>query len=315
MSSVSVITAAYRADQFLEQAVRALLRQTFSDFEAIVSDDANEASTQRLIASFQDQRLRYIANPRPLGIAGNHWAALSHARGRYVAILNHDDAWEPDFLASLVPILDAHPDVVLTFCDHHLMGPDGRLLEAESDAVTRSYGRHGLAPGSHGPFWDLLFAQAIPLAMGSLFRRSVLDHDAEQFLLQSGPGYDLCLSCLLCLTGKAAWYVPRRLTRYRVHAESAASRGPIELALGMGRTWRELARRLAGVPRQRARARAMAANSFANAATSALRSGQPAVARSAALDSIRLRRSVKASAALMLSLMPPGASGWLLGRR
>jgi hypothetical protein len=312
---VSVITAAYRSDHFLEQAVAALLAQSFPDFEAIISDDANEPSTQRLITCFRDPRLRYFANPAPLGIAGNHWAALSRARGRYIAILNHDDAWEPDFLASLVPILDGYPDVVLAFCDHHLMDKDGRVLAEQSDTTTRAYGRHDLAAGPHGPFWDLLYAQAIPLAMGAVFRRAVLGGDAESFLLQSGPAYDLCLACLLCLSGKAAWYVPRRLTRYRIHTQSAASRKPTDLALGMGRCWDELARRLTGDAALKARAQAMAANSFANAATSALRHGERRVARRAALDSLRLGRSVKAATALMLSLLPGRASRWLLDRR
>jgi hypothetical protein len=312
---VSVITAAYRADRFLEESIRALLAQTFPDFEAIISDDAKESSTRHLIATFHDPRLRYFANAAPLGIAGNHWAALSRARGRYVAILNHDDAWEPDFLASLVPILDGYPDVVLAFCDHHVMDKDGRLLAEQTDATTRAYGRLDLAAGPHGPFWGLLFAQTIPLAMGAVFRRSVLGGDAESYLLQSGPAYDLCLACLLCLSGKSAWYVPRRLTRYRIHGDSATSRGPTDLALGMGRCWGELGLRLAGDAALKARAQTMAANSFANAATSALRHGERQVARRAALDSLRLGRTVKAAAALMLSLLPARACRWLLDRR
>jgi hypothetical protein len=312
---VSVITAAYRADRFLQETIRALLAQTFRDFEAIISDDANERSTQRLVSDFSDPRLRYIANPAPLGIAGNHWAALSRARGRCVAILNHDDAWEPDFLASLVPILDRNPDVVLAFCDHHLMDQDGRLLPEQTDATSRTYGRHDLAAGPHGPFWDLLFAQAIPMAMGALFRRSVLGTDAESYLLQSGPAYDLCLACLLCLTGKSAWYVPQRLTRYRIHPESATSRGPTDLALGMGCCWDELARRLRGDAALQTRAQALAANSLSSAAVSALRRGERQVARQAAVDSLRRRLSARASAALMLSLLPGSIVRRALGSR
>jgi glycosyltransferase involved in cell wall biosynthesis len=211
---VSVIVAAFQAHDFLRQAIASALAQTFERFEVIVSDDANDPAIERLVAGFADPRLVYRRNVRTLGPAGNHWAAFAVARGSYLAILNHDDLWRPGFLATLVPVLDQCPDVVLGFCDHEVIDPAGRPLAGDTDRTTRRWGRDRLAPGLHRPFPRLVAEQAIPVAMGALFRRDALDLAT---LPEVGPAYDLWLAYALCRTGGGAYYVPERLTAWRVH--------------------------------------------------------------------------------------------------
>ena len=192
----------------------ARLDQTRVDLEVLVSDDADDPGVSRLAESFDDPRIRYCWNPSRLGPAGNHWAALLAARGRYIAILNHDDLWRPEYLATAVPVLDSIPDAVLVFCDHDVIDPAGRSLSAEADHTTQQWGRDRLIQGLYRPFPELVAQQSIPVAMGCLFRRDAIDLTA---LPDVGPAYDLWLAFALCRTGGGAYYMPDRMTAWRVH--------------------------------------------------------------------------------------------------
>jgi hypothetical protein len=224
--AVSVLVAAFKAHDYLRQAVASALSQTLGGIEVIISDDASDPEVERLALAFNDPRVVYRGNPRRRGPAGNHWAALAAARGAYVAILNHDDLWRPNFLASLVPPLEQNPGAVLAFCDHTVIDPSGSLLQDATEENTRKWGRDCLSPGMHRPFAGLVVRQTIPMAMGTVFRRSAVDARA---LPDVGPAYDLWLAHALCRGGGGAWYVPRRLTAWRTH--------PAQLTQGGAESW------------------------------------------------------------------------------
>lgn len=235
--AVTVVIAAYRAGDYLRQAIASALAQTLENFEVLISDDADDAEVRRLVESFGDSRIRYRSNPSRLGPAGNHWAGFADARGRYLAVLNHDDLWRPGFLEATTAVLDRERDAVLAFCDHDVIDSDGQILVDESDRIARLWGRDRLAPGRHCPFAGLIVAQTVPLAIGGLFRREALDLAR---IPDVGPAYDLWVAYELSRGGGAAWYVPDRLTAWRVHPTQLTGRGGIDWASGSVVCWRAM---------------------------------------------------------------------------
>src|SRR5271157_5233067 len=143
--TVTAVIATYRRGEYLRHAIASALAQTRVDLEVLVTDDDDDPGVRRLAESFDDSRIRYLSNPNRLGPAGNHWAAMLAARGRYVAILNHDDLWRPEYLATAVPVLDSIPDAVLVFCDHDVIDPSGRSLSAQADHTAQQWGRDKLS--------------------------------------------------------------------------------------------------------------------------------------------------------------------------
>jgi glycosyltransferase involved in cell wall biosynthesis len=230
---VTIVVPAYRRVDYLPLALASAVAQTFSDFEIIVSDDGPSDAIARIAASFEDPRIRYRSNERNQGIAMNHYAAYREARGRYLANLDDDDLWEPTFLAELVPALEADPSVSVAFCDHHLIEHDGTFIGPRTERNSRIYRRSDLAPGRHQPFREMAaLHETIPIAMGSVFRRSILD--GAEYPAQIGGCYDHWLAYLATRDGAAIFYCPRRLTRYRVHAASgSATRGLQNLRNGI----------------------------------------------------------------------------------
>jgi glycosyltransferase involved in cell wall biosynthesis len=133
---VSVVVTVYKRVQFLRGALQSVLRQTFRSFDIIVTDDSNNLEIKSICDSFQQRQIHYRYNPSPLGVACNLRAAISETSGRYIAILNDDDLWEPDFLALLLAPLQDNPERVLAFGDHWIIGEDGRVDYEQTEENT-----------------------------------------------------------------------------------------------------------------------------------------------------------------------------------
>lgn len=218
-SLVSVIIPTYNRPDYLKQAIASAVSQTYKNIEIIVSDDCSPENPQKIVESFGDPRIRFGRNPKNLGIAQNVIGAFKLARGKYVASLNDDDIWNEDFLEKLVQKLDANPDLVLAFCDHHVMDSDGKINQAATDENTERWKRDQLKEGIYQPFYEIgLVDKAVATAVAAVIRKDAIDW--KDFVPQMGPFWDYYLTYLACRDGGAAYYYPERLSKYRVHTES-----------------------------------------------------------------------------------------------
>ena len=99
-------------------------------------DDGSTDSSASVVAGIRDGRIRLLAqaNAGP-GAARNR--GLGEARGEYVAFLDADDEWEPEFLDLAVAALDSHPDVRCLG-----VGPRGRAGAREPGPAQPANGAH-----------------------------------------------------------------------------------------------------------------------------------------------------------------------------
>jgi glycosyltransferase involved in cell wall biosynthesis len=114
MPKVSVLMPVYKTEEkYLREAVESILAQTFTDFEFLILDDCPEDTREDIIKSYKDKRITYKKNPQNLGISESRNKLLDLAKGKYLAIFDHDDISMPNRLEREVAYLDAHPEVGL----------------------------------------------------------------------------------------------------------------------------------------------------------------------------------------------------------
>lgn len=101
----------YNKGPFVEEAVRSVLAQTFTDFELLVVDDASTDDGRSRIAAIGDPRIRIVSMDRNRGRPAAANRGFQESRGRYVAILDADDLMTPDRLGMQVAFMDRHPEV------------------------------------------------------------------------------------------------------------------------------------------------------------------------------------------------------------
>ncbi len=216
--AVSIIVTVFNRQRFISEAIASALAQEYRDFELIIADDASTEDIRSIVERFEDERIAYVRRAANLGVARNVRNSIAECHGRFFALLNDDDVWEPGFLQRMVDLLERTPEATVAFGDHWIIREDGTVDTAASDSNTRTWKRDLLSAGIHRPFMQqALIDQSVPCAMGALFRRSSVDW--SDMPDQIGSFYDYWMGYLASRDKRAAVYDPARLTRYRVHAE------------------------------------------------------------------------------------------------
>ena len=105
MPRVSVIIPAYNAAATIAGTVESVLAQTCQDFEIICVDDGSTDATVAIIKQF-GERVRLIEQANSGPAAGRNNGARNSS-GEYLAFLDADDLWAPQFLERSVAALDS----------------------------------------------------------------------------------------------------------------------------------------------------------------------------------------------------------------
>jgi glycosyltransferase involved in cell wall biosynthesis len=277
------------------------LAGSYPDFEVLVSDDAGPRTNREIVESFADSRIRYRRNSIRLGSAANHTAAIAEIRGRYVALLNDDDAWEPQFLEKLVPALDLNPTVSLAFGDHYVMDADGRIDANRTNQSTVRWRRDILKPGLQANFQEIaLVHQSVPM-VSALVRRDAVDWSDCPPEVQGA--YDLWVSYLACRNPNAAWYTNERIARYRVHGNNLSGSPDPSMTLGTLVAYS----RMVGDPNlaqiHRELRRKLAISEYSHGIV-LLRSGEPVAAKRFLFRAALLTRSIKPVIGFVIATLP-----------
>jgi glycosyltransferase involved in cell wall biosynthesis len=123
---VSIVMPCYNAREHLPRSVGSVLDQSFQDWELLAVDDGSVDQTRQWLESQREPRIQVISQSNS-GVSAARNAGLGRAHGEYVAFLDADDTWAPEFLAAMHAALGNHPDAILAYCGWQNVGlPGGR---------------------------------------------------------------------------------------------------------------------------------------------------------------------------------------------
>lgn len=124
MPLVSVIIPAWNVAEFVPAAIDSVFGQSFTDLELIVVNDGSPdtAALETALRPYRDRAdTRYLVQenggPSAARNAGIQWAA-----GRFVALLDADDWWEPTYLEQQLARFSDDPALDVVYCDARLTG-------------------------------------------------------------------------------------------------------------------------------------------------------------------------------------------------
>lgn len=137
----SIILPTYNRAYVLWRAIQSTLAQTEARWELLVVDDGSTDQTQRLLEEFRDPRIRPFNTTTNRGpsAARNYGARV--ARAPYLAYLDSDNTWRPEFLAVMWQAIRQHEDCVLWYCGQNTSiwerSADGKWTLAERTVELR----------------------------------------------------------------------------------------------------------------------------------------------------------------------------------
>ena len=107
MPAVSIIMNVRNGAATLRPAIESALTQTYPDWELIVWDDCSTDDSAKVVAEFQDPRIRYFFAPQQTSLGQARDAAMRHAQGEWLAFLDQDDLWLARKLELQLALADA----------------------------------------------------------------------------------------------------------------------------------------------------------------------------------------------------------------
>lgn len=103
---VSIVMPSYNTADYIEQSIKSVIEQTYTNWELIIVDDCSDDRTDDVVLSFSDDRIKYIKNEKNMGAALSRNKALCKARGKWIAFLDSDDLWMPEKLEKQIRFME-----------------------------------------------------------------------------------------------------------------------------------------------------------------------------------------------------------------
>jgi glycosyltransferase involved in cell wall biosynthesis len=209
---VSVIMPAYGVAEYIGAAVDSVFNQTFTNYEVIVINDGSPDTVEleRELAPYRDRIIYITQKNRGCSAARN--AGIRSASGNYIALLDGDDMWKPDYLAVQVGMLEADPSIDVLYPNALIFG-DSDLRGRFFMDVMRSHG---------DVTFESLITQRCNVMISVTARREIFERVGMfDEALRSAEDFDMWLRVLH--NGGRIAYHDRVLVHYRRHRTSLSA--------------------------------------------------------------------------------------------
>ena len=125
----------YNEAAYLERTLASIGRQTWRDFEVLISDNASTDATETIARAFcaGDERFRYYRQPANIGSCGNFNFIVDHSASRYILWIGAHDLIEADMVERHLQILEARPEVSVSQSAHAWVDLDDKFVERAED--------------------------------------------------------------------------------------------------------------------------------------------------------------------------------------
>lgn len=125
----SVIIPVFNCEEFIEETVESVLKQTLEEIEIILIDDYSTDKSFEIMKkiSEKDQRIKIYKNESNCGVALTRNKGIDLSSGRYIALLDSDDVWLPDKLEKQLNDLKIK-DCKISYCSYGFIDREGNNL-------------------------------------------------------------------------------------------------------------------------------------------------------------------------------------------
>jgi GT2 family glycosyltransferase len=215
MAKVSIIIVNYNGLSTILDCLKSLERQTETDYEVIVVDNASvDGSVATIQSQFPEVKMVTLKENR--GFTGGNIEGLRHATGIYICLLNPDTEVTNNWLKSLVQGMDRHPEVGI--CASKLLVHGSRQIDSAGDGCTTTGRGYKRGEGQNCSFYtseEYIFGGC---GGALLLRKTMIDQigflDDDFFLIYEDTDFNFRAQ----LAGWKCLFVPSAVVYHKVRS-------------------------------------------------------------------------------------------------
>lgn len=131
MNKLTVILCTYNRAEYISDAIKGILEQTYKDFDFFIYDNASTDNTKDVVESFLDVRIQYIYFDENVGMEGNWLRAVKNCKTEYLSIAHDDDIMSPTLLEREIKIFEEDSEILIVSCRSQFINEKNEVLEGK----------------------------------------------------------------------------------------------------------------------------------------------------------------------------------------
>lgn len=155
---ISIVIPLYNKELSIGYTLQTVLTQTYQDFEIIIVNDGSTDHSVEEVAKVTDPRIRLIHQSNA-GVSAARNRGIEEAKGEYIAFLDADDEWKPDYLKTQYELTQKYPECSVFTCNYEFKDSQGKITPTiirklpfkDEDGILSNY--FEVASCSHPPLW------------------------------------------------------------------------------------------------------------------------------------------------------------------
>lgn len=109
MPQFSIIIPVFNKEKFIEDTLKSVLQQSFTDYEVLIINDGSTDASEAKILAFNDARIQYFRKENE-GVSEARNYGIENAKSEYITFLDADDYWYPNFLEEMFLNIGKFPE-------------------------------------------------------------------------------------------------------------------------------------------------------------------------------------------------------------
>lgn len=215
---VSICVPTYNRASSLRDSLTSACRQTYAPIEILISDNCSDDDTEQVCREIMqtDSRVRYVRQPRNIGLHGNHNACIDESRGEFICFFHDHDERSLDIVNEYVSFMQRYPEAGVVSSDWDLIGGAGEVLGV------REFPVGPITPGLKYIGQTIRSGRSSIGLPGAMIRRSALG--AIRFDEQGHIGFGDFVVWFQLAEKASVGHIRRRLWSWRQHRQSLSAR-------------------------------------------------------------------------------------------
>lgn len=128
---LSIITPLYNSENYIEETIKSVQSQTYTDWEMIIIDDCSSDNGVRIVENYMksDEKIKLIQLKENSGGAIARNTGIKEAKGEYIAFLDSDDLWHQEKLEKQIKFMEDNK-FYFTYTWYEKISEKGELLNS-----------------------------------------------------------------------------------------------------------------------------------------------------------------------------------------
>ena len=110
MGFFTVIIPLYNKEDFIENTLKSVINQTFTDFDVLIINDGSTDKSEEKVLKFKDIRIQYFYKENG-GVSSARNFGIEKAKSNYITFIDADDYWYPNFLQEMSKNINHFPEL------------------------------------------------------------------------------------------------------------------------------------------------------------------------------------------------------------